>query len=106
MVAGLKRRDQRASRSSSPVVRRPNLRGALQRGRRDPSQEPETPNTSTPQMYTLTPEIGTPDTNRTASRGESATVLGTTEAALKRNNYLQALENLRRLHSHPRLWAL
>ena len=81
---------QRNARSSSPVVRRPSLRGSLLRGREQARDDVETP-----QQYVLTPEIGSPPTASpgTQSGGETNMVANSREIAMSRLRRLHELQS-------------
>ena len=59
MFGALQKPHGRNARSSSPVVRRPNLRGSILRGREQTRSNPSSPE-QTPQQFQLTPELGSP----------------------------------------------
>ena len=98
----LSERFGRGARSSSPVVRRPNLRGSILRGRDGgPSEEPpSTAGASGPSNFQLTPELGQSPASPSppsGSAGAQNTIVGTTEARLRAEAYEDAFNKLRDL---------
>ena len=86
----------RGTRSSSPIVRRPNLRGSLVRGRQGDDEASSASATaaltSSAQQYLLTPELGkSPGTPSppSDSAGEHNTLVGTTEMMMSRTELIE-----------------